>query len=131
MKTLTKVWLMLIAILLVHNLNAQPPRLDPEEWAKKETEMAKEQIALTDSQTVYYESIAFRYAKMSEELHSIPRDSMELFRKKMDGLQEKKKAEIKQILSEEQFVKYEKWMEENRNRMKKGNKGGGGPPPNQ
>jgi len=128
MKTLTRVWLTVIAVLFVLHLNAQPPQRSPEEWAKRETQMVKEQIVLTDSQSVKYESIALKYAKMRGDFRNIPRDSMELFRKKMDELQEKKTAEVKQILSEEQFVKYEKWMEENRNRMRNGNRGGGNPP---
>lgn len=119
MKALIKIFV-IVFTLSVGILNAQPPQRTPEERAKRETERVKEQVALTDSQAVKYEQIALKYAKMRGVFRDIPRDSVALFRQKMNELNDKKKVEVKQILSAEQFAKYEKWMEENRNRMGRG-----------
>lgn len=122
-----KLFLFITAGFIVVSLNAQPPQRTPEDRAKRETAMVKEQIALTDSQTVKYEKIALKYAGLSAEFRSIPRDSVNLRNKKRAELNEKKKAEVKPILTSEQYTKYEKWMEEFRGRMGGGNRGGGNP----
>jgi periplasmic protein CpxP/Spy len=124
MKTFRTTILLFMASILVGQLNAQPPQRSPEERAKRETAMVKEQIVLTDSQTVKYEAIALKYAKIrDEQFKGIPRDSMQVFRIKMNELNEKKKAEVKPVLTTEQFTKYEKWLDERRGRMGGGNQG--------
>ncbi len=128
MKTIFKLVLFVFAILMAGNLNAQPPQQrSPEERAKRETDIVKERIALTDSQTVKYERIALKYANLAAELRNIPRDSVQLRDKKRAEFNEKKKAEVKPILTDEQYAKYEKWLEEFRGRMGGGNRGGRGP----
>jgi len=130
MKTFFKIFIGLIILLLVKNIYAQPPQQQtPEKMAKMETEQVKSEVALTDSQAVLYENIAFKYANMRGEFRNIPRDSMELFRKKMEELMERKTGEVKQILSPGQFEKYEKWMEERRKRMDRGRRGDTPPNP--
>ncbi|HEY4787086.1 MAG TPA: hypothetical protein VIH57_13605 [Bacteroidales bacterium] len=125
MKTLLKLIAFSIALMVVGNLNAQQQR-SPEERAKRETSMVKEQVALTDSQSVKYEAIALKYANMMSEFRNIPRDSVQLRQKKRAELNEKKSTEVKTILTPEQYAKYEKWMEQFRGRMGGGNRGGRG-----
>ena len=131
MKMMIRLFVYVIAFVSVTGLNAQNPQraqTTPEERAKRDVATIKEQLALTDSQTVKYEKIALKYAKMREELSSIPRDSMQLRRKKTTEMNDKKKLEVKPILSADQFAKYEK-LPENSGRMGGGQRGGGGPRP--
>ena len=125
MKTILIFAAFVFTMLIVGNLNAQPPQRSPEERAKHETAMVKEQVALTDSQAVKYQVIALKYANMASEFRNIPRDSVQLREKKRAEFNENKKAEVKAILTPEQYANYEKWMEEFRGRMRRGGMRGG------
>jgi len=127
MNTINRICILIVTIFAFGNIQAQQQKRSPEERAKRQTQMVKEQCALTDSQAVIFENIALKYSKLMEGFRDIPRDSTQLRRNKMDELNQKQTAEVKTILTPEQFVKYEKWMEENRNRMGGGGNRGGGP----
>lgn len=124
MKRCIRLLLLVTCGFVVININAQSQQRTPEDRAKRETAMVKEQVALTDSQTVRYEKIALKYANLMAEFRNIPRDSVKLREAKRTEINEKKKAEVKPIFTPEQFAKYEKWMQESRGRMGGGNRGG-------
>ena len=111
-----------MALFAIGNLNAQ--QRTPEERAKIETDTVKQKIALTADQATKYQAIALKYAKLQADLRtSIPRDSMQLRMRKMTELTTQKLAEVKPIISAEQFAKYEVWAKENAAR--RGGRGGG------
>jgi hypothetical protein len=123
MKKMIKIFVFVSAVLMVSNLNAQQQRRTPEDRAKMETDTVKQLCSLTDAQVAKFTPIALKYAKLEADLRAsgIPRDSMMV---KRTALGEQKLAEMKQVLTAEQFPKYEKWLKEMAAR-RGGNRGGG------
>ncbi|HPE75203.1 MAG TPA: hypothetical protein PLC80_03905 [Draconibacterium sp.] len=87
----------------------------PEEMAKRQTDQIKEKCGLDKAQEkkVYDLSLesSKKMAKMREEMQGGDRDSM---RDKMAKMREDQNKEMKKILTAEQYVKYEKYLEERR-----------------
>jgi periplasmic protein CpxP/Spy len=133
MKTSVKLLLLTVAILQFGILSAQPQRLTKEEMAKRETEQAKDQLALSDSQVVKYGKIALKYAGLKADIWQNRPTDREEVRKKMNELDEKQKEEVKKIVTTDQFTKYEKILEERRSRRppaaREGGNGNVPPPP--
>lgn len=98
----------------------------PEERAKSETATIKEKCGLNADQEkkVYDLTLANgkKMAKMREEMMSGGGPSGDM-REKMMKMREEQNAEIKKILTAEQYKKYEKYLEERRAQRQ----GGGGP----
>lgn len=88
----------------------------PEEMAKRQTDQIKEKCGLDKAQEkkVYDLNLESgkKMAKMREEMKGGgDRDSM---RDKMAKMREEQNKEMKKILTAEQYVKYEKYLEERR-----------------
>jgi Spy/CpxP family protein refolding chaperone len=98
----------------------------PEERAKSETATIKEKCGLDTAQEkkVYDLILANgkKTAKMREEMMSGGGPSGDM-REKTTKMREEQNAEIKKILTAEQYKKYEKYLEERRAQRQ----GGGGP----
>jgi len=99
----------------------------PEEMAKRETDQIKEKCGLDKDQEKKVYDLSLKTAKervkMREEMQDAggPNDEM---RAKMTKIREEQTKEMKKILSADQFVKYEKYLEERRAARQQG---GGGP----
>jgi len=89
---------------------AQPPggggQFDPEEMVKRQTERMVEDLGLNADQTKKVEDLNRKYGAKMGELFQSAQGDREGMRAKMDKLREEKDAELKLILTEEQFVKY-------------------------
>ena len=100
-------------------------QMDPEERAKQQTAQIKEAVGLNAEQEkkVLDLNIAQgkEQAKMFESMQGGGGD-MEGMREKMTAMREETNKKMKEILTAEQWTKYEKWQEERRSRF-----GGGGP----
>jgi len=91
---------------------------DPEEMAKRQTENLKEALDLNKDQekTVYELNLKTgkEMAKMREEAGG----DREAMRDKFMEMREKQNKEMKKILTDSQWTKYEKYLEERRNRRR-------------
>jgi hypothetical protein len=87
----------------------------PEEMAKRQTDQIKEKCGLDKAQEKKVYDLQLesskKMAKMREEMQGGDRDSM---RDKMAKMREDQNKEMKKILTAEQYVKYEKYLEERR-----------------
>jgi biopolymer transport protein ExbD len=99
----------------------------PEEMAKRQTDQIKEKCGLdkTQEKKVYDLSLKTgkEMAKMREEMQGGGGPSDEM-RAKMTKIRDEQNKEMKKILSADQYVKYEKYLEERRAARQQG---GGGP----
>lgn len=101
--------------------------MNPEDMAKNQTKELKEKLDLDSKQEkkVYELNLksANKMVAMRDEMRSGngDRDAM---RQKMTELRNEQNKEMKKILSDDQYKKYEKYVEERRNNMR--NRGGGG-----
>lgn len=89
-----------------------------EERAKFLTERLKVDLKLENKQIPKVNEILLKYAKKVDSLRNQTKsrqEMMEIMKKNM----KEQDNEIKNVLTKEQFKKYEKIMEENRNRMRK------------
>ena len=107
--------------------NAQPGgqgrQFSPEDMANRQTEQLGEYVKMTKDlkQKVY--DLNLKYAKKSQELRGggnfmdMSDSQREKMRSQMNAQQQEKDAEMKKILSAEQYKQYEKFREEARQRM--------------
>lgn len=123
--------LLLMGIAIVAISFAQPPRgqFNPEERVKRQTEQMVEDLKLDDAQTVKVKALNEKYSeKMSEAFQGAAGDRSAM-RETMTKIREEKDAELKGILTAEQFKTYQelekKRNEERRSRM--GNRSDGPP----
>ncbi|WP_319502778.1 hypothetical protein [uncultured Draconibacterium sp.] len=102
-------------------------QFNPEEMAKRQTEQFKTELKLNDTQAEKMEKVLqASYKEMStlrEEMRG--EEDRTKMREKMTEWRTNQQKEIKKILTDEQFVKYEKLMEERR-ANRRGGPGGGG-----
>ncbi|WP_319480782.1 hypothetical protein [uncultured Draconibacterium sp.] len=101
-------------------------QFNPEEMAKRQTEQFKTELKLNDTQAEKMEKVLQKsYKEMStlrEEMRA--EEDRTKMREKMTEWRTNQQKEIKKILTDEQFVKYEKLMEERR-ANRRGGPGGG------
>jgi len=83
----------------------------PEERAKKQTEMMKQQLQLNETQATQVEQINAKYAAQSDQLKQEVKDKM-----KAQGSQ--KNAELKAVLTPEQYAKLEQIRKDRKEQMK-------------
>ncbi|MFW5756171.1 MAG: hypothetical protein ACOCWK_06185 [Tangfeifania sp.] len=116
-----KIGIVFLAFLLSSVVSmAQQRNFDPEEFAKRQTAQLKEELDLNKEQEekVYdlnLESIK-KMSKLREEMQS--GGGFEGMREKMTEIREEQNKKMKEILSEKQWTKYEKFQEERRGRMR-------------
>jgi biopolymer transport protein ExbD len=99
----------------------------PEEMAKRQTDQIKEKCGLDKDQEKKVYDLSLKsgkeMAKMREEMQGGGGPSDEM-RAKMTKVRDDQNKEMKKILSADQYVKYEKYLEERRAARQQG---GGGP----
>ena len=98
-------------------------QFNPEEMAKRQTERYKTELKMNDTQTEKMEQVLLAsYKKMSTMREEMREDADRTkMREQMTEWRTEQEKEIKKILTDDQFEKYEKMMEERRSRR------GGGP----
>lgn len=124
-------FLMFIALAMMISFAAcsQPPQgqgpqgnYSPEEMAKRQTEMIKEATGIDDAIAKKVHEVNLKYANQTAELRK-KYSSREEMREPMMKMREQRDAELKTLLTEEQFTKYKEKQEE----MRQQRQGGGGP----
>jgi periplasmic protein CpxP/Spy len=124
-----KIGFLMIAMLLgtIVSMGQNWQSATPEEMAKRQTDQIKEKCALdkTQEKKVYDLSLETgkKMAKIREEMQGNGGPSDEM-RAKMTKIRDEQNAEMKKILTADQYVKYEKYLEERRAARQQG---GGGP----
>lgn len=121
MKKLKYLTLLLLTLIWGFNIIiAQPQGGYPnaEERATRTTEKLKSELKLSEKQIKQVSEVVLKYAKKAEDMRNKSEDRSEMMQnmKKLTSEQDK---ELKKILNKEQFIKYEKIMEENRSRIRR------------
>lgn len=122
---------MVSAMLISFSACSQPPQgqgpqgnYTPEDMAKRQTEMIKEATGIDDAITKKVHEVNLKYANQTAELRK-KYSSREEMREPMMKMREQRDAELKTLLTEEQFKKYKEKQEELRQQRQ--NSGQGGP----
>jgi periplasmic protein CpxP/Spy len=128
MKTKIRFILMICLMMIASVIYAQVPPgpggpMSKEEMAKMETSRMKEDLKLTDAQVSAVEKISLKYAGIMEDIFKKNSGNFAAVQKKMDEMETDKSAELKKVLTVQQFADYEKQVKERQERMKNG----GGP----
>lgn len=110
------VFFMALSILSTSALFAQKQgpggygKATPEERAKRQTEMMKENLSLTPAQEPKVSAINLKYAKKMEDVRKIADTAVQ--RKTFQNLNKQKDGELKAVLTADQFKSYLKQVEE-------------------
>jgi len=123
-----KIGITLMSLLLVAFVGIAQPRgqrdYDPEQVAKRQTEQLKDTLGLTEEQEQkVYELNLETGQKMSALRDEIQGSDTGAIREKMGEIREEQNEKMKEILTDEQWKKYEKYLEERRSRWQQ--RGGG------
>lgn len=112
--------IILIQILWISFTNAQMRQgmPNPEERAKRLTEMLRTELKLNDNQLKKVSDILLKYSKKIDTLRNKVKNREEMF-EIMKNNQTEQDNEMKKVLTKEQFKTYQKIMEENKNRMRR------------
>ena len=100
---------------------AQPRDFDPEQFAKRQTAQLKEELDLNDDQEKKVYEVNLESIKKMSELREKMRSGgggIEGMREKMMEIREEQNKKMKEILTAEQWTKYEKYQEERLSRMR-------------
>lgn len=121
-----KIGFLMIAVLLITMVSKAQnwQSATPEEMAKRQTEQIKEKCGLDKDQEKKVYDLSLKSSKEMAKLRSEmqggggPNEGM---REKMTKMRQDQNKEMKKILTADQYVKYEKYLEERR-----AQRGGGG-----
>lgn len=105
---------------------AQPggPRLSPEEMAERQTTHMTEKLELDDAQKSKVQEINLAFAQKLKAMREEGRDNREAMREKRETAQGERMAQLKEVLSEEQFKAFEEIQSERPERGKRGDRKG-------
>ena len=114
-------FLMLAAMFFATVAMAQPGgqrNFDPKEMAKRQTEELTKELGLNKDQAKKVLELNTKSMEKMSEMRGQMRDggNREAMREKMQKQREEQNAEMKKILTEDQYKKYEKYLEERRSR---------------
>lgn len=123
-----KMGIMLMSLLLVTVLaTAQPGQrnVNPEEMAKRQTERIKEAVGLDTKQEKQVYDLNLETGKKMRALRDENQGSgFEGMREKMQEIRAEQDKKMKEILSEAQWKKYQKYQEERRSEWQNRRPGG-------
>ena len=134
MKILKKLLFPAIIFAIVNCISSTQAIAQAPDDAQKKEKMEQRQAAynvmldslqLTEQQREDVDFINMKYRAQMQQIRQNSEGDFEAIRPVMMELRDNQNAELKEILSEEQFAQYQKWQKENR-----GRRGGGGPPKN-
>lgn len=120
---------LLLIIVLVGTVisQAQPGtgqrNVDPEAFAKRQTAQLKEALVLSEGQENQVYELTLETRKKMRDLREENRSGgggFEGIREKMNQIRNEENEKMKEILTDEQWVKYEKYLEERRARWNQG-----------
>ncbi len=125
-----KLGLLLMVVVLGTTISMAQNRgrdFDPEESAKKQTAELKELLDLNKDQEKKVYDLNLKAANKMADLRKEMQNSgsREGMREKFGKMREEQNKEMKKILTDDQYKKYEKYLEERRARRRQGGGGGG------
>jgi len=97
----------------------KPQRLSPVELANKQTEGMVTELKLDEKQKTAVADINLKYAKMREEVFQSNKENKEVFQSKMKELNSQKKAELKKVLTADQFDQLKQWEQKQKEQKQK------------
>ena len=105
---------------------AQPggPRLSPEEMAERQTTQLAEKLELDEAQKSKVQEINLAFAEKLMTMREEGRDNREAMREMRETIQGERVAELKEVLSEEQFKAFEEMQSQQQQRGKRGDRKG-------
>lgn len=109
--------LLMMAFLIATSVSAQEKRKTPEERAKAQSEAMKKNLGLNEEQTIALEEINLRFAKEVEakrEMNGNSNEKVEIPQEIRDA----RNAEIKTVLTPDQYEKFLKIKGERQNNKK-------------
>lgn len=119
--------LIIVIVLGISTVIAQPRggqrNFDPEDMAKRQTERLDEALDLTKDQEKEVYGLNLENGKKMRTLRNKNRGDFEAMREKMREIREEQHKEMKKILTDKQWPEYEKFLEENRERMRNNRRG--------
>jgi hypothetical protein len=125
--TMKKIGIVFMSLMLVAMVGITQPRqrnINPEDLAKRQTEQIKEAVNLDENQEKkVYEINLETNKKMRSMREQMQGGGFDGMRDKMTELRSEQNKKMKAILTDAQWEKYEKYMEERRERMN--NRSGG------
>ena len=90
--------------------------LNPEQIAEQQTAQMSEQLNLTSKQKIDVKAINLKYAEKLQIIRQQPRSRSKLTAFK--NMTEEKNAEMKRVLTRQQYADYEKILEERKDKMR-------------
>jgi hypothetical protein len=101
-------WMVFISLFLIMNISfCQPPKPNPEEMAKKQTEWMTKNLNLTDDQVTKVSEINLKYAEKINEMVMQPDNDRESMDSNIKGIETSKDEELQPLLSEAQWKTYQ------------------------
>jgi hypothetical protein len=97
---------------------------NPEDMAKRQTEELKEALGLDKAQEKKVYAINLKAGNEMKEIRDNAGGDRDVMREKMTKVRDDSNKELKKVLSEDQWKKYEKYQEERRGQ--RGQRGQGG-----
>lgn len=111
------------------NGSSQRQRMSPEDMSKRQTERMVKQLKLDEAQTVKVQAINLDFSEKMKTAFESAQDDRSSMRSKMETIRNEKNAELKTVLTEEQYKKYledeKTQMEERKSRQANGTRGQG------
>ncbi|RIJ50790.1 DUF4890 domain-containing protein [Maribellus luteus] len=104
-----------------------PRNFDPKEMAKRQTDELTKALDLNKDQAAKVLELNTKVGEKMSSMREEMRDGggdREAMREKMTKIREEQKVEMKKILTEAQYKKYEKYLEERRAQRGQGRPGG-------
>lgn len=117
-KKISFFFLMMTFWISITTAQMHPGMPNPEERAKRLAEMLKTELKLDIKQSKKVQDIVLKYSKRIDTLRTKSKNRDEVF-ELMRKIQAEQDNEIKKVLTEEQYKKYQKIMSENRSRMRR------------
>ena len=116
MKNLAKFILVLTVIFTSSVASAQMQKRTPQERAQNQVQWMQKNLALTDDQSKKAYDIILRSARQVDNARNAPAGSGK--KQDMQGIQNNRDAEMKAILSGDQYQKYQVHVQEIQEKMK-------------
>jgi len=108
MNTIKASALMLMGLLITSSAYAQPARMDPQQMAKKQTELMKKELDLSEEQLTQIEDLNTTSADQMKELRTQRQNQRTAAREQMIALRDQREEKLKEILSDDQWTS---WVE--------------------
>ena len=114
----------MLGVMTTAQAQQRPERMkDPAERAERLTSRLTEALELTEEQQTTVGEINLKYAQEANTRWEERKESREKARSERRDMKQRKEAELKEVLTEEQLAKYQEYQEERKERRGKRRRG--------